>query len=300
MSPRPSETCCIEARFPDAASAERAGAEAWEAGAEGIEERSLEEGCTLLLLYAKPAAVARVRAAVERVAGARVSEPAPVTDTDWSEAWRDGLEPIRIGTRLVVRPSWIDPGSAPAERELVMDPGQAFGTGAHVSTRLILDEVEALSRSGREGLGSGARVLDVGTGSGILALAALALGANTAVGFDLDPESGRAAGHWARINGLADRFGAFVGPVEALAIPPGGGHFDWVLANLLKREMLPLRAAIAARTRPGGQVILSGLLAPEEREVVAAFEAVGLQRVGARNARDPNGDDWVCLRMLRS
>ncbi len=290
------ETFCIEARFPDATTAELAAAEAWEAGAAGVEERDEASGSTLLLVYATADTAAPVRAALEDFAGAEVGEAALVDDTNWSEEWRRGLEAILVGETLVVRPSWVPaPASQPPRADLVIDPGQAFGTGAHVSTRLVLDWVEALS-SRPGGLGSTARVLDVGTGTGVLALAALALGAGSAVGFDLDPESGVAARHWAAHNGFADRFEVFVGPIEALR-PEG---FDWLLANLLKREMLPIAAPIAAALRPGGQAVFSGLLAREGDEVTAAFEAVGLLASDARTAVDPNGDEWISLLMTRA
>ena len=273
--------------------AEIASAEAWAAGAVGVEEQSASEGFTVLVLYATRATAASVRDAVAALSGTRVGAPQPVANTDWSEAWREGLTALVIGERLVVRPSWVEP--VPGEHaEVVIDPGQAFGTGAHVSTHLVLEWLEALA-STSEGLGRESRVLDVGAGSGVLALASVALGAAEAVGFDLDPESGRAAREATETNGAVAQARFFVGPIEAIDGPP----FDWVLANLLKREVLPLKAAIATRTRPGGHAVLSGLLAREEDEVVAAFESEGLVRAGARTARDPNGDEWVSLLFQR-
>lgn len=289
--------CLVRVRLPDAARAEWAAAEAWQAGAAGVEERDETEGSTLLLVYAPAAAADAVHAALASVPGARPDPPEPVDDTDWSEQWRRGLAPVRVGQRLVVRPSWLDPGAPAPEADIVIDPGQAFGTGGHVSTRLALEWIEELSRPGAGcGLAAGSRVLDVGTGSGVLALAALALAAGRAVAFDIDPESGIAARHWAAENGLADRMAVFVGPIEAL----GEVSFDCVLANLLKRELLPLADEIARVTRPGGRVVLSGLLAPERDEVERALTRAGFVPTGVRRAVDPNGDEWVSLVMTRS
>jgi ribosomal protein L11 methyltransferase len=290
---RTPETCCIEARFSDAETAERAAAEAWEVGVLGIEERT-ELGDTLLLLYAPVARAGAVRAAVARAGPAVVGEPVPVVARDWSQAWREGLEAIRVGERLVVRPSWIEVAPTPGRVELVIDPGQAFGTGGHVSTRLALEWIEACSRAD-DGLGPDARVLDAGAGTGVLALAALALGAGSAVAFDLDPLAGKAAREWALRNGLASRLQLFVGPVNALAAPP----FDWVLANLLKRELLPIAPSLARCTRRGGRAIFSGLLAADEAEVLGALGDAGFGCARRRTDTDANGDEWISLLMAR-
>ena len=302
---RGGESFCLEVDCPTAGSAELAGAEAWAAGAVGIEEREADSGRTLLLVYAPAAAVADLRdalaaymARVPEAERPRVGAPAPVQATDWSEAWREGLVPIRVGERLIVRPSFTDAPLAPGQVELVIDPGQAFGTGGHVSTRLALDWLEEIGR-GAAGLPKGFapddRVLDVGTGTGVLALAAVALGAGTAVGLDLDPESGLAARHWARVNGLAERLAVFVGPIEAL----GASGFDWLVANLLKREMLPIAGPMAAAVRRGGHAVFSGLLARERDEVEAALAREGFVPLAARTFVDANGDEWISLLMRR-
>jgi ribosomal protein L11 methyltransferase len=294
MSPTRAETFCFEARFESALQAEIAAAEAWEAGALGVEERD-SEGDTLLLLYVEAASLAAVCAAVEKSPGARTREPTPVPTEDWSQAWREGLEAVRVGDRLVVRPSWIDVPETPGTVQVVIDPGQAFGTGGHVSTRLALEWIERVSREGA-GFGPDARVLDVGTGTGVLALSALALGAGSAVGFDLDPESGAAARAWSERNGYGDRFEVFVGSFESLQ----ASGFDWLVANLLKREMLPLADAMATATRRGGGAIFSGLLAGEADEAEAALAAVGFVDARRRAEVDANGDEWISLLMTRA
>lgn len=284
----------FELRVAAGEPAERASAEAWEAGAAGIEERDLSDGRSLLVIYAPGRAVEAVRAAAG-IPGAEVGESQPVEDRDWVEEWQQGLSAVEVGTRLVVRPSFVDPSSDPARVELVIDPGQAFGTGGHASTLLALEAIEAASAE-PGAFEAESRVLDVGAGTGVLALAALALGAGRAVGFDLDPEAGAAARIAAAGNGFADRLDVFVGPIEALA----GARFDWVFANLLKREMLPIAAEIAAATRTGGRAVFSGLLGTERGEVEQALRAVGFTPTGERTLHDANGDEWIALIMARS
>ncbi len=281
---------CIEARCADATQAELAAAEAWAAGAAGVEEREDEGGCILLLLYAPAAAVAGVEAAVAAVCGVQLGEPMRVVEKDWSQAWREGIEATRIGKRLVIRPSWIDVALEAGQVELVIDPGQAFGTGGHVSTRLALEWIEAVAREA-PGFGPSDRLVDVGTGTGVLALAGLALGAGRAVGFDLDPEAGSAAREWAARNRLADRLDVFVGPLSAL----GRSGFDWLFANLLKSEMLPIAREMAGVVRPGGRAVFSGLLAREGPEVEAALAEAGFGAARSRAALDANGDHWISL-----
>lgn len=209
----------------------------------------------------------------------------PVPARDWSEAWKEGLEPVIVSERLVVRPSFLEPVAGCAA-EVVIDPGQAFGTGGHASTRLALEWVDALAPTL-----PGARVLDAGCGSGVLALAALRLGAEWALGFDLDPLAAAAARENARINGLDRRLTLFTGPLDALAAPP----FDLVLANMLSREFLPLVGGLAARARGGGAVVFSGLLAVEREPVTRALAAAGLHTVDVRSERDANDDEWLAL-----
>jgi ribosomal protein L11 methyltransferase len=278
----------VDAR--DAAAAERAAAEAFEAGASGLEERDAGEGVTLFV-YAPAGAMPALRQALAAACGSavRLGAPEPVAEADWSEAWKAGLAPIVVSPRLVVRPSFVA-ATASNAAEIVIDPGQAFGTGGHASTRLALEWIDA--HAARL---PGARVLDAGCGSGVLALAALRLGARTALAFDLDPLATAAAASNAAANGLAAGLRVFTGPLEALAAAP----FDLVLANMLSREFLPLVAGLAARTAPGGVAVFSGLLAEEREKVVAALTAVGLGVRGERDEVDANGDRWLALLTTR-
>jgi len=273
----------------DAEAAEIAAAEAFAAGAVGLEEREGgEPDAVMLLIYAPAPQAEAVRAAVAAASGVRVvgaAEPCPAVD--WVEAWREGLVPIVISAELVVRPSSAAHELRPGQSELVIDPGQAFGTGSHESTRLALELLAALPRS----LRVGASVLDIGTGSGVLALAALRLGAASVVGFDVDPVAVAVARENALRNGLAGRVCFFAGILDALV----SRRFDLVLANLLKRELLPLLPAIAGRVRPGTHVLISGLLAAEGEEVLAGLAKAGLRRVGSRERRDESGTLWIGL-----
>jgi ribosomal protein L11 methyltransferase len=247
----------------------------------------------MLLLYAPAAAAAAVVRAVRAalLAPERVAEPEPVEEVDWSQAWRTGLGVLSISPRLRVRPSFAEEPPAPGQAELVIDPGQAFGTGGHASTRLALEWVAELAPR----LAPGARVLDVGTGSGVLALAALRLSEARAVGLDLDPLATEAAAENARRNGLAARLDLVRGSVAALA----AAGFDLVLANLLRSEALPLLAGLAARTRPGGHAVFSGLLAGEGEEFRRALAAAGLHTQGERRQLDPSGESWLALLTAR-
>jgi ribosomal protein L11 methyltransferase len=212
-----------------------------------------------------------------------------VETRDWSTAWREGLGPVSISPRLALRPSFASYDPEPGQHVLLVDPGQAFGTGHHASTRLALALLDrALAAR------PGARVLDVGTGSGILALAAAALGAREAVGFDVDAVAVREARANAESNGVGDRVRLFAGTVDAL----GEQQFDLVVANLLRRELLPLASAIAAHLVRGGVAVLSGLLEEERAAIEASLSSVGLIVAEERSERD-GGERWVGLLATR-
>jgi ribosomal protein L11 methyltransferase len=285
---------CIRVGAAAGEGAERAVAEAFEAGASGVEERdgTGESGRIELWIYAPLARAAAVGAALARLAGQsaggelRVLGRAAVPDEDWSVRWREGLGVVRISPRLAVRPPFVEDDTA-GSPAVVIEPGQAFGTGGHASTRLALSLLDSLG----DATTRGARVLDVGTGSGVLALAALRLGAQRAAAFDLDAVAVREARDNAARNGLAGRLQLFAGGIAALRAPA----FDLVLANLLRRELLPILAELAATLRPGGLALLSGLLAEEREELSRALAAAGLAIEASREERDAAGDVWLAL-----
>lgn len=278
---------------------ERVLADAFEAGAEGVEDQSLPVGDDdarphRACVYARAERIEAIQALLRgEYAGESVgrvvfeaSEPLPAVD--WSEEWKRGLGPIVISPRLVVRPPFAVHALLPGQREIVIDPGQAFGTGTHASTGLCLAWIDRLVAE-PGGAARFDRMLDVGTGSGILAFAAVVLGAQSALGFDLDPVAIEAARASALANGLAERVELRCDPIEAIAASP---PYPLVVANLLKRELLPIAGEIAARLSPQGRLILAGLLEEDAGEVAARFAAFGLIET-ERLERDDAVGRWI-------
>ncbi|MCL4686558.1 50S ribosomal protein L11 methyltransferase [Myxococcota bacterium] len=270
-----------------AESGEIAGAEAWAAGASGIEECA--DGT--LVIYAPDACGDGVREALVACLGAAAvdaSEPVPVAD--WPELWKQGLRPLVVSERLVVRPPFAASPVRRGQRQLVIEPRQAFGTGAHATTALALAALDAAHASL-----AGARVLDVGCGSGVLALAALALGARAAVACDLDPIAARETRENAHANRLAKRLVVFTGSVAAVA-PVA---FDLVVANMIRRELLPLLGELTACVGGAGRLVLSGLLVSEQGLMEAALASAGLRIVATRSEADASGDRWLAFTTTR-
>jgi ribosomal protein L11 methyltransferase len=209
-----------------------------------------------------------------------------VQEADWADTWKAYFPVIRIGRRLVIRPSWRRHRRRAEDVVLALDPGMAFGTGLHPTTRLCLAAVEALAD---EGVLEGARVLDVGCGSGILGIAALQLGAATVLGVDTDPIAIEATTANARRNGLARRTRTRVG-----SLPTGEPAFDVVLANLIAGVLAALAAELRGELRPGASLLASGIFVDREGDVRVALETAGLE-VRGRTAEG----DWVALRAVR-
>lgn len=210
-----------------------------------------------------------------------------VHEADWADAWKAYFPVLRVGRRLVIRPTWRRHRRTSGDVVLALDPGMAFGTGLHPTTRLSLGALDPLADDGRL---VGARVLDVGCGSGILAIAALKLGAAAALGLDTDPIAVEATMANARRNGLARRLRAIQG-----SLPAGEPPFDVVLANLIAGVLVPLAPLLRDAVRVGGTVVASGIFVDREDEVANAFTGAGL-RIAARTAEG----DWVALVARRS
>jgi ribosomal protein L11 methyltransferase len=209
-----------------------------------------------------------------------------VHEEDWAEAWKASFPVLRVGRRLVIRPTWRRHRRQPDDVVLALDPGMAFGTGLHPTTRLCLAALETLADRGAI---DGVRVLDVGCGSGILAIAAVKLGAAEAVGVDTDPIAIESTLGNAGRNRLARRIRARVG-----SLPSGEPPFDVVLANLIAGLLVPLAGDLHDELRPGGTLVASGIFIDREGEVRSAFEAAGLV-VTERSAEG----DWVALTATR-
>jgi ribosomal protein L11 methyltransferase len=216
-----------------------------------------------------------------------------VHESDWANAWKRHVGVLRIGRRTVIRPTWRRHRRRPGDVVLALDPGMAFGTGLHPTTRLCLAGIERWADEGRLARGGArdgtARLLDVGCGSGILAIAAGLQGAGDLLGLDTDPLAVEATLANARRNRVARRLHARRG-----SLPSGAGPFDLVAANLIASLLVTVAAGIAGELRPGGRVLASGIFVDREGDVRAALEGAGLRVL----RRDAEGD-WVALEAER-
>jgi len=260
----------------------------FERGAAGVEEREAGlapmpgarqpgSGQVLLVAFFEEREAARRAAADLEVP----TELAEIPDRDWGEEWKKGLGAIAVG-RVFLRPSWIDATPPPGSVEVVLDPGMAFGTGTHATTSLCLAAIdEFLARR------PGASVVDVGTGSGLLAIAARKLGAGRVAANDNDPVAVAVAAENAARNGAHLELTG--DSLEAIA-----GSFDLVVANILANVLVDLSPSLVARTAPGGELVLAGILVPQEEEVRLPFLARGLEQLpGERRG------EWSLLRFRR-
>lgn len=207
-----------------------------------------------------------------------------VDEGDWIDAWKAGFAPQRIG-RVVIVPSWLEEQIGPDEVELRLDPGMAFGTGLHPTTRGCLT---LMQRTGP----MPPRVLDVGSGSGVLALAALRLGAGSADCLDTDPVAMETTLANAAANGLRERLTARVGSLPAVPEPD---PYPLVLANLVATVLVELSEPLAAHTAAEGQLVAGGII----RERAAEVED-GLLAAGFVVAERLDDGEWLSLRMLRA
>ena len=200
---------------------------------------------------------------------------------DWTEQWKKGYEIRKVGRRIVIVPSWKEYRPKRNEVAVTIDPGMAFGTGLHPTTRLCLIALEKYLKTGQ-------RVLDVGTGSGILAIAAVKLGAQSVEALDIETAAIDAAGRNAAGNGVANRIKLYLGTLKELGgkIPPA----DLVLVNILAYTIIRMLPELKAKLRPGGLLITSGILAEFRPDVEAAMKKDGFEVIEALQE-----EDWVSL-----
>lgn len=236
-----------------------------------------------------PARQAEVRAFLETLAlrhpGCVVSGPtiATVQSEEWSTSWRATFRPIRVGRRILVLPTWEESPALPGDIVLRLDPGMAFGTGSHETTRLCLTLLERILEE--RNWDSPPTVLDLGTGSGILAMAAVHLGTGRVLALDIDPEAVAVAEGNLAANGLAGRVECGTTPLEQL-----NGSYDIILANILAEELVRLSPHLARSLAPGGLLILSGILAEKEQLVLDGFAPSPLE-----HRETLHDGEWVAM-----
>ncbi|MFO0558238.1 MAG: 50S ribosomal protein L11 methyltransferase [Polyangiales bacterium] len=255
-------------------------------GADGIEQRDAStlvkggpKGVTLVASFTDES-LAR-EALDEFASDARLEW---IVGDDWADAWKAHWKPTRLGERILVVPSWIEPEPQPGDVVLRLDPGRAFGTGQHASTALAVAALERRLAVRKEPL-----VIDVGCGSGILSFAALFLGADRAVLCDVDADSIEVTRENAALIGLADRVDARVGSTDVLT-----ERASMVLANIEPSVLIPLAEPIAALVADGGSLILSGILETQRDNVVNAYLPLGF-----RLDRCEQMGEWVSPELVR-
>lgn len=203
-----------------------------------------------------------------------------IADQDWERSWMDNFQPMRFGRRLWIVPSWHEAPDSQAVN-LLLDPGLAFGTGTHPTTALCLEWLDGQDVRGLN-------AIDFGCGSGILAIAALLLGAERVTGTDIDPQALEASRDNAQRNGIADeRFPLYL--PEAMPAEPA----DLLLANILAGPLVSLAPQLISLVRPGGRIALSGILAEQSEEILAAYrDAFELDPVAEK-------DGWIRVTGVR-
>ena len=207
---------------------------------------------------------------------------ANVKDEDWENNWKQYYQPLPIGEKLLVVPEWLHPENPEHRVEVLLDPGMIFGTGAHASTQMCMRELERAIQGGE-------RVLDLGSGSGILSITAILLGAAHATGVDIDPKAEDIARENAAINQIfADRFTAVTGDVigDKAMMESLKGHYDVVLANIVADVIIPLSRVVPEFLQEDSIFICSGILNTRLPEVLDALEKNGLQILSTEQQED--------------
>lgn len=229
------------------------------------------------------AGLAELRARdTEKAFGRCVTELASIRQEDWENNWKQYYQPLPIGEKLLVVPEWLHPENPEHRVEVLLDPGMIFGTGAHASTQMCMRELERAIQGGE-------RVLDLGSGSGILSITAILLGAAHATGVDIDPKAEDIARENAAINQIfADRFTAVTGDVigDKAMMESLKGHYDVVLANIVADVIIPLSRVVPEFLQEDSIFICSGILNTRLPEVLDALEKNGLQILSTEQQED--------------
>jgi ribosomal protein L11 methyltransferase len=209
-----------------------------------------------------------------------------VDEQDWAEAWKVHYHPVRIGRRLLIRPLWVEVEAQPDDLVIALDPGMAFGTGTHPTTQLCLEALDELVQPG-------VQALDLGSGSGILAIAAAGLGAGHVLALDIDPIAVEATIKNAEANGVGDRITAQTGSLESLVTSVR--RFDLAVVNILARIIIQMcDEHLGDVVRPGGLAIFSGIIEEQADDVEAALRRTGLEPYRRRVQ-----GDWVVIEARR-
>ena len=255
-------------------------------GAQLIDEQLLARDRTVATVHLYFVPQTDVNARVEQLrarldaAGVHYELVRSEIDEDfWSEGWKKFYKPTKVGEKLVIVPCWEDYAPKPGEVILSLDPGMAFGTGTHESTQLCLEFLQKVVRGGE-------RLLDVGCGSGILAIGGLLLGAKEACGFDIDPAAIKMSGHNAGLNGLEERLSLKQGGLD----DSFGGGFDVACANIVADVIIAILPRLRTLIRPGGSLITSGIITEYAESVIDAAKQNGFSPVGRADK-----NSWTAL-----
>lgn len=253
-------------------------------GFEGFWEDGPALKCYINEFAWTPDLLKEVEGSLKRFAAAR-NTPLPgiavasIENRNWNEAWEKTIRPVKVGSRLVVRPSWHSYDPSPGEIVITIDPKMSFGTGYHETTRLVAKLLE-------RHISVGASVLDIGTGTGILAIAAVKLGARSATGIDTDEWSVRNALENIRMNDVEKEISIVPGTLFDLP----GSQYDLITANIQRNVIIPLLPEMKRHLAPNGTILLSGLLQQEEEELVEALHGHGFRII-----EELQENEWIAF-----
>lgn len=209
---------------------------------------------------------------------------AELKEEDWANSWKVNFKPTRIGERLVIKPSWEEFIAGDGDKILELDPGMAFGTGTHATTRLCLESLETLIFK-ENAFKDNSAVLDVGCGSGVLGIAAALFGATKVVSIDIDPIAITVTCENAEINGVTEILAVSETPLCDVR-----GSYSIVLANILAEELVKLSGSLTEKVAAGGFLVLSGILTEREEFVIAGFSSQPLQLQTVNRQ-----EEWCCI-----